>query len=190
MGIIEQIWQRTRWGKMSGKIIWLTGLSGSGKTTIAKYLVKYYKKRNYNVILLNGDIIRNIFNTMPGLGGFSKEERDAHIKRVGYTATLLANERFIVICALISPNESSREAVRKMCKDFVLVYVHATLDTCIERDPKGLYKRAIAGEIKNFTGIDQPYEVPKNPSLLVATDHNTVKDCAHKIINYVREMKW
>jgi adenylylsulfate kinase len=181
----EQAWQRTSWGKPKGKIIWLTGLSGSGKTTIAEYLVKYYKKRNYNVILLDGDIIRDIFPKT----GFSPKERDAHIKRVGLVATLLAREGFIVICALISPEESSREAVREMYDDFVLVHVGASLKCCIERDVKGLYKKAIAGEIKNFTGISQEYENPKNPSVLVTTEYETVKESANQIIKYVRKMK-
>jgi len=181
----EQLWQRISWGKTTGKIIWLTGLSGSGKSTIAEYLVKYYKKRNYNVILLDGDIIRNIFpNT-----GFSPEERDAHIKRVGLTATLLATNGFIVICALISPTESSREAVREMYKDFVLVHVGASLNDCIKRDVKGLYKKAITGEIKNFTGISQEYETPKNPSVLVTPEYETVKESAQQIIKYVRKLK-
>ena len=178
----ERFWNLISWGKSDGKIIWLTGLSGSGKTTIADNLIKKMKRKGNNVVILDGDNVRNIFpNT-----GFTKKDRDEHIKRMGRTSLLFADSGIDVICTFISPyrnirNEIKNLAVKNNIK-FIEVYVNCSLDVCIERDTKGLYKKAIAGEIKNFTGISQKYEEPENPNITVYTDKETVKESVKKIL--------
>jgi adenylylsulfate kinase len=164
-----------------GHIIWLTGLSGSGKSTLAEMLLNYYKKNHKQVILLDGDIIRKIFPST----GFSIEERNAHVKRVGYTATLLAENGINVICSLISPFNESREYVRNLYNDFKLVYIKCELNECIKRDVKGLYKKAMSGEIKDFTGISHPFDEPINPDLIIETDKENIKESFSKLLSII-----
>ncbi len=158
-------------------VIWFTGLSGSGKSTLANKTFHYLKGKGVPVEQLDGDIIRSIFpNT-----GFTKDDRNEHIKRIGYLASLLEKNNIIVIASFISPYKEARNFVRKLCNHFIEVYVKASLETCEKRDTKGLYKKARAGEIKNFTGIDDPYEVPSNPELIVQTDNDTVEESFKKV---------
>jgi adenylylsulfate kinase len=149
---------------MTGKVIWLTGLSGSGKTTIATAIAEELTRRSVPVEVLDGDALRGFMPT-----GFSREEREAHARRVAFLASRLAHHGVTVVVALISPYRSSRAYARDLCKGFVEVYVATPLEVCEERDAKGLYKKARAGLIREFTGIDDPYEVPEAPELTIDT---------------------
>jgi adenylylsulfate kinase len=144
----------------TGFTLWFTGLSGAGKTTLAKRVQKVMVQRGLNVELLDGDVIRT--NLSKGLG-FSKEDRDTNIRRIGFVACLLARNDTVCIAAAISPYKAVRDEVRGLHKRFVEVYTYASLDELESRDVKGLYKKARAGEIKGFTGVDDPYEAPRAP---------------------------
>jgi adenylylsulfate kinase len=150
-----------------GFTVWFTGLSGSGKSTIAEMLYHEFQARGMKTEILDGDVVRQ--NLSKGLG-FSKEDRDTNIMRIGFVANLLTRNGVATICCPISPYKETRDANRELIGNFVEVYVHATVEELAEnRDPKGLYKKALAGEITGFTGVDDPYEVPKNPELVVDT---------------------
>jgi adenylyl-sulfate kinase len=150
-----------------GFTVWFTGLSGSGKSTIAEMLFHEFQARGLKTEILDGDVVRQ--NLSKGLG-FSKEDRDTNIMRIGFVANLLTRNGVAAICCPISPYKETRDANRELIGNFVEVYVHATIEELAEhRDPKGLYKKALAGEIKGFTGVDDPYEVPENPELVVDT---------------------
>lgn len=153
--------------EQKGFTIWFTGLSGAGKSTIAEMLYHELKARGMKTEILDGDEVRK--NLSKGLG-FSKEDRDANILRIGYVANLLTRNGVATICCPISPYRETRDANRALIGEFVEVYVHATIEELAEhRDPKGLYKKALAGEIQHFTGIDDPYEVPESPELVIDT---------------------
>jgi adenylylsulfate kinase len=147
-----------------GFTLWFTGLSGSGKSTLANLVADELRNRGHRVEVLDGDEVRT--NLSKGLG-FSKEDRDTNIRRIGYVCKLLARNGVIAISAAISPYRDVRDEVRKMHDRFFEVFVECPLDTLLERDVKGLYKKAIAGEIKNFTGVSDPYEEPLNAELVV-----------------------
>lgn len=165
----------------SNKIYWLTGLPSAGKTTIAKELVKYIP----NCILLDGDEIRDSYISQ-GLG-FSKEDRDTHLLRVADIAKI-CSQTSTVVCAFVSPHEDTRRYLKQYIgKNFVEVYVHCDLETCIRRDVKGLYAKACAGEIKNFTGIGQEYQAPENPDILVNTSAWSLKTCVEVILGAHRK---
>jgi adenylylsulfate kinase len=150
-----------------GFTVWFTGLSGSGKSTIAEMLYHEFQARGMKTEILDGDVVRT--NLSKGLG-FSKEDRDTNIMRIGFVANLLTRNGVATICCPISPYKETRDANRALIGNFVEVYVHATVEELAEnRDPKGLYKKALAGEITGFTGVDDPYEVPENPELVVDT---------------------
>lgn len=164
--------------------IWLTGLSGAGKTTIAKKLHEKLKDLDHkSVEHLDGDIVRATF--CKDLG-FSKADRDENIKRISYVAAYLSASR-VTICTFISPYQKARDNARKLCTNFVEVFVDCPLEVCEERDVKGLYKKARAGEIKGFTGIDDPYEPPDNPQIHLRTDLMSVDDCVEEILKYLNE---
>lgn len=165
-----------------GFTLWFTGLSGSGKTTLSHYLLDEFKRRGYKVELLDGDVVRT--NLSRGLG-FSKEDRDTNIRRIGFVAHLLERNGVIAITAAISPYRAIRDEVRAMHTNFVEVYARCPLETLVERDVKGLYKKALAGEIPNFTGVSDPYEEPLNPEVIVETDRETVEESAGKILRYL-----
>lgn len=174
---------RTRyWTKQQGAVIWLTGLSGSGKTTIAKELEALLLARHLKVELLDGDIIRT--NLSKGLG-FSKEDRDTNVRRVGFVANLLSRNGVIAIVALISPYKAIRDEIRALIDPFVEVYINAPLEICEQRDVKGLYRRARAGEIREFTGINSPYEPPYCPEVTCFTDEETIDDSVAKIVTFL-----
>lgn len=147
-------------------VIFFTGLSGSGKTTIARSLVTKYKNVGINAILLDGDDVRKF----TGQSGFDESSRKMHNLQVGSMAALLESQGHVVIVSLISPYPETRKKIRKMCKNMIEVYVSTDLDQCIKRDPKGLYAKALIGEIKDFTGISSPYYPPEDPEVVIDTE--------------------
>lgn len=158
-----------------GAVVWLTGLSGAGKSTIAAALLERLAGRPTE--LLDGDALRAV---MPS--GFSKDERDAHVRRVGYFASRLAHHGVTVVAALVSPYREARDFARSLAPRFVEVYVATPLEECERRDVKGLYRRARAGEITQFTGVDDPYEPPLAPELVIDTRTGTPEEAAAKIL--------
>lgn len=171
-----------------GFVLWFTGLSGAGKSTLAERLVAEFKDRGYRVELLDGDEIRT--NLSKGLG-FSKEDRDTNIRRIGWVARVLARNGVIAITAAISPYAEIRDEIRQTVESegkagFVEVYAYAPLEALVERDVKGLYKKAIAGEIKNFTGVSDPYEAPENHEITVRTSVDSPDESAQQILEYLK----
>jgi len=162
-----------------GFILWFTGLSGSGKTTITKALEPELKARGCKVEILDGDVVRT--NLSKGLG-FSQEDRDTNIRRIGFVAHLLSRNGVVAMTAAISPYRAIRDEIRAMEPNFVEVYVTAPLEVCEGRDVKGLYAKARAGEIKGFTGIDDPYEEPVNPEIICYTERESVEESVKKVL--------
>ncbi|NEP49942.1 MAG: adenylyl-sulfate kinase [Moorea sp. SIO3C2] len=171
----------------SGVTVWLTGLSGAGKTTITKALEEKLNAKGCKPEVLDGDIVRQ--NLTKGLG-FSKEDRDTNVRRIGFVAHLLTRNGVIVLVSAISPYREIREEVKQRIGDFVEVYVNAPLNVCEGRDVKGLYKRARAGEIKSFTGIDDPYEPPLNPEVECRTDKEELSESVDKVIKKLEELNY
>lgn len=165
---------------MSGFVIWFTGLSGSGKSTLAAMLGARLKHYGIHTEVLDGDVVRK--NLSKGLG-FSKEDRDTNIRRIGFVASLVANSGGCAITAAISPYMAIRDEQRALVDNFVEIYCECPLDELIKRDPKGLYKKALAGEIKGFTGIDDPYEAPENPEVVCNTFEETAEESLNKILD-------
>jgi adenylylsulfate kinase len=163
-----------------GVTVWFTGLSGAGKTTICEAVQQELSNRSIGFEVLDGDIVRT--NLTKGLG-FSKEDRDENIRRIGFVANLLTRNGVIVLVAAISPYRDIRDEQRERIGDFVEVYVDAPLEVCESRDVKGLYAKARAGEIKQFTGISDPYEPPTNPEIVCHTDRESVEESAAKVVN-------
>ncbi len=165
----------------SAYTLWFTGLSGAGKTTISQRVGQELKNRGHLVELLDGDIIRQ--NLTKGLG-FSKADRDENVRRIGFVAHLLCRNGVYVLVAAISPYADSRRYVRELIGDkFIEIYVNSPIEICEARDVKGLYKKARAGEIKHFTGIDDPYEPPTNPDLECRTDLETIEESVAKVLH-------
>ena len=166
-----------------GFTVWLTGLSGAGKTTVAQSIVNELKASDVNIELLDGDEVRT--NLSKGLG-FSKEDRDTNIRRIGYVSRLLSRNGVGVIASAISPYREVRDEVRESItsdgSEFIEVYVQCPIEVLVERDVKGLYKKALAGEISEFTGVSDPYEEPLNPELIVKTDSESIEESANRII--------
>jgi adenylylsulfate kinase len=169
-----------------GFTIWFTGLSCSGKTTLSRMVEAELKKRGVTHIeVLDGDIIRT--HLSKGLG-FSKEDRDTNIKRIGFVCKLLSRNGVIAIVAAISPYREVRDYNRKEIGNFVEVYCQCSMEVCIQRDVKGLYQKALAGEIKNYTGIDDPYEEPLNPEVVLDTDRETPEESVKKILQKLESL--
>ena len=168
-----------------GFCLWFTGLSGAGKTTITNALVKELRKRGTRIEILDGDIVRE--NLSKGLG-FSKEDRDTNIRRIAFVANLLSRNDVPVITAAISPYREIRDEARQMMGDrFVEAYVKASVEVCEQRDVKGLYAKARSGEIKEFTGVSDPYEPPENPELVLETERQSPEESARQILTYLEE---
>ena len=167
-------------------VLWFTGLSGSGKSTLAHVLEEKLFKNGCNTFVLDGDNVRHGLNANLD---FSDDDRKENIRRIGEVAKLMLEAGFIVMTAFISPFREDRAAVRNLISnnDFIEIYCKASLKTCEERDVKGLYKRARAGEIKNYTGIDSPYEVPENADLIIDTDQETVEDSVSIILSFLKK---
>lgn len=162
-----------------GFTIWFTGLSGAGKTTVSRLVEKELRARGFKVEILDGDVVRE--NLSKGLG-FSKEDRDTNIRRIGFVCELLTRNDVVAIAAAISPYRSIRDENRARIGRFVEVYASCPMDVLAERDVKGLYKKALRGEIKNFTGVDDPYEPPLNPDVVIESDKETPEVSAAKVI--------
>ena len=162
-----------------GFTLWFTGLSGAGKTTIAEIVEKELRNRELQVEVLDGDIVRT--NLSKGLT-FSRDDRNINVLRIGFVANLLTRNGVGVIVSAISPYKEARDQVRRRIVDFVEVFVDAPLEVCAERDVKGLYKKAMAGEIQQFTGVSDPYEPPAAPDLVLKTNEETPEESARKVI--------
>jgi adenylylsulfate kinase len=160
-------------------VVFLTGLSGAGKTTIAEKLVSLLKAENSKPILLDGDDIRNALQ----ITAFDEEARRKYNLSVGALASLFESQGHIVIVALIAPYADVRNQIKSRCQNFYEVYISTNVTVCMQRDPKGLYKKAVSGEIKNFTGVSAPYYAPENPALTIDTVNTSPDECARMIFN-------
>ncbi|MCD6465762.1 adenylyl-sulfate kinase [Candidatus Bathyarchaeota archaeon] len=172
-----------------GFVVWLTGLPASGKTTIARRVSEYLQSRGFRVEILDGDEVRRWLSPE---AGFSREDRERHLRRVAYVSRLLARNGVAVLASFVSPYRNVREEARKIIESeglkFIEVYVECSLEECIRRDPKGLYRKALKGEIKDMTGIQDPYEEPLNPEVTVDSENEKPDLCAEKIISKLREL--
>lgn len=171
--------------EQKGFTLWFTGLSGAGKSTLARLVETDLIARGHKVEVLDGDVIRT--NLSKGLG-FSKEDRDTNIRRIGFVCNLLTRNQVVAIAAAISPYREVRDELRRDIGNFVEIYVRCPINVLAERDVKGLYKKALAGEIKNFTGVDDPYEAPLSSELIVETDVESAEESAARIIAKLEEM--
>jgi len=172
--------------QQDGITVWFTGLSGAGKSTIATELAKILRRQGYKVEVLDGDIVRK---SLTRDLGYSRADRDENIRRIGFVADLLTRNGVIVLVSVISPYRDVREEVRQEIGNFIEVYVKAPLEVCEQRDVKGLYKRARAGEIRGFTGIDDPYEPPLHPPVECLTDRETIAESVGKVMDKL-EVFW
>ncbi len=176
--------------EQQGFTLWFTGLSGAGKTTASRLVENELRARGYKVEMLDGDVVRE--NLSKGLG-FSKEDRDTNIRRIGFVCELLTRNGVVAITAAISPYRAVRDENRARIGRFIEVYAKCPIEVLAERDVKGLYKKALRGEIKNFTGVDDPYEPPLNPEVVIESDRETVDESVARIIaklealGYIRE---
>lgn len=168
---------------LPGFTIWFTGLPCSGKSTISEILLEVIRKERGMVEVLDGDVVRT--NLSKGLG-FSREDRETNLKRIAFVCMLLTRNGVPNIAAAISPFQNCREYAREAIGNYIEVYTRCSLEACIERDVKGMYKKALAGEIKGFTGVDDPFDEPENPEVIVDTDKETPQESAEKIIKYLR----
>lgn len=177
--------RRKKTGERSA-IVWFTGLSGSGKSTLANAVEVELFKQNVKTYLLDGDNIRSGLNNNLG---FSDGDRKENIRRIGEVAKLFVDSNTLVLTAFISPFKEDRELVRQLVDEgeFIEIYVKCSLEACEERDPKGLYKKARAGVIKDFTGIDSPYEAPEDPELIIDSENESIEASAAKIITLLKE---
>ena len=179
---------RARLKHQTPAILWFTGLSGAGKSTIANLVESKLVERPAHTLMLDGDNVRHGLNKDLG---FTEADRVENIRRVGEVAKLMVEAGLIVLCAFISPFRAERRMVRSLVgeQEFIEIFVDAPLDVCKERDPKGLYRRALAGEIKNFTGVDQPYETPESPELKLSSAEHSAEAIADQIIAYLEANK-
>jgi len=168
-----------------GFTLWFTGLSGAGKTTVSSRVADELRRRGHKVEVLDGDVIRT--NLSKGLG-FSKEDRDINIRRIGFVCHLLTRNGVVAVAAAISPYAAVRLENRELIGDFVEVFVSCPLEKLLERDTKGLYKKAIAGEIDNFTGVNDPYEEPEDAEVVLETGKETVEESVAKVLKKLEEL--
>ncbi len=170
-----------------GFTLWLTGMSGAGKSTISDQIMDRFRAAGAKVELLDGDVVRT--NLSQGLG-FSREDRDINIRRIGFVAELLSRNGVIVVVAAISPYRDTRDEVKAKIGSFLEVFVDCPVEVLAKRDVKGLYKKALAGEVGNFTGISDPYEPPRNPDVTVRTDRETLDESVGKVWTALTERGW
>jgi adenylyl-sulfate kinase len=168
-----------------GFTLWFTGLPCSGKSTLARLVAVELERRGYGTEILDGDVVRT--HLTKGLG-FSKADRDENIRRIGFVCKLLSKHGAVAIAAAISPYRNIREEIRSTIENFVEVHVKAPIEVCITRDVKGMYRKALAGEIKNFTGIDDPYEAPIAPEVIVETAKETPEDSTTRILTRLEQL--
>lgn len=169
----------------AGFTIWFTGLSGAGKSTLSEIIEQRLQARGRNVEILDGDVVRT--HLSKGLG-FSKEDRDTNIKRIAFVCGLLTRNGVVCISAAIAPYREAREWARQEIGNFVEVYVKCPVEVCRQRDVKGLYKLVDEGKIKNFTGVDDPYEEPEHPELIIETDKETIEESVGRIFAKLEEL--
>ena len=176
----ERAWNKISYGRkdIQPSVIWLTGLSGAGKSAIGEEVYRKIKAKGLKVEHLDGDKVRDIFPKT----GFSKEERNRHVKRVGFLASMLEKNSVFVVASFISPYKESREFVRKLCSNFREVHIATPLEVCEQRDVKGLYAKARKGEISQFTGIDDPYEEPENADIIVDTSNQSIEESVGEVM--------
>ena len=173
--------------KHQGFTVWFTGLPCCGKTTIADQVAIVLKKKDYTVERLDGDVVRQGLTSDLG---FSKKDRDENIRRVTFVAKMLTRNNVIVLATFVSPYREQRRNARKEIERFVEVYVRCPVEICMKRDVKGMYQRALEGKIKHFTGVDDPYEEPEHPELIVDTDKETVEDSIHKVLDTLTDLEY
>lgn len=171
--------------EQQGFTLWFTGLSGAGKTTISKIIAGELRARGMKVEVLDGDVVRE--NLSKGLG-FSKADRDTNIRRIGWVCQVLSRNGVVAIAAAISPYREIRDEIRVQVGRFVEVYAECPIPVLAERDVKGLYKKALAGEIKNFTGVDDPYESPLNPEVTIHSDREAIDESVSKVLTKLEEL--
>jgi len=171
--------------KNKGFVLWFTGLPCSGKSTLADFLKPELERRGRIVDVLDGDVVRT--HLTKGLG-FSKEDRDTNIRRIGFVAGLVARHGGIAITAAISPYRAIRDEIRGTVENFIEVFVNTPLEICIKRDVKGMYKKALAGEMKGFTGVDDPYEAPVSPEIIIETESETPEMSAARILGKLEQL--
>lgn len=178
--------ERQKLNQHKSAVLWFTGLSGSGKSTLSVELEKELHAQGVHTYRLDGDNVRHGLNNNLG---FSPEDRTENIRRIGEVGKLMVDAGLITLTAFISPYREDRDNVREILdeKEFIEVYVKCSVEACEARDPKGLYKKARAGEIKGFTGIDAPYEEPENPELTIETDKQPLKECVQAIIDHLKK---
>jgi adenylylsulfate kinase len=176
----ERLWDRLPWGKrrVAPAVIWFTGLSGAGKSTIADWVAERLRGQGLPVERLDGDTVRQIFPST----GFTREERDSHIRRVGYLASRLERNGVFVVASFVSPYAEARGFARSRCESFIEVWVNTPLEECERRDSKGLYARARRGELPNFTGVNDPYEPPPSPEVTIDTGRLTVEEAGRTVL--------
>jgi len=173
--------------EQTGFTLWFTGLPGSGKSTVSQLVADALRKRGLRVEVLDGDVVR--MSLSKGLG-FSKEDRDTNIKRIGFVCKLLSRNGVAAIAAAVSPYEETRQHNRREIKDYVEVFCKCPLEVLIKRDPRGMYKKAISGEIPNFTGISDPYEEPSRPELVLHTDQENPDESASRVLQRLEELAY
>jgi adenylylsulfate kinase len=165
--------------------IWFTGLPSCGKTTITNQIAVILKNKGYQVEQLDGDIVRRLVSKDLG---FSKEDRDENIRRAIFLAKTLTRDHAVVLASFVSPYRKLRREARKEIKNFVEVYVRCPIEICKQRDVKGMYKKALEGKIKNFTGVDDPYEEPEHPELIVDTNKESIEESVKKVVQKIEEL--
>lgn len=184
----ERAWDRIQFGRkeIAPFVLWFTGLPGSGKSTLASHVADRLSQTGIKVEWLDGENVRHLFPE----AGFSKKDRNIHIQRIGHLASILSKNGVVVVASFVSPYEETRKFVRGLCPNFIEAFMNTPLDVCEKRDEKGLYERARKGEIVNFTGISDPYEVPANADIIIDTADQRVEMSADQVMKYLKTRKF
>ena len=183
MSLVE--WEQKNWRLGRGVTLWFTGLPSSGKSTLARALERLFRKKGLPVELLDGDVVRTHLSKDLG---FSREDRDTNVKRIGFVCQLLTSHGVAAVASLVSPYRDSRDYNRSLIGSFVEIYVKASADACAKRDVKGLYQKARAGEIKGFTGVDDPYEEPLAAEIVCDTEHESAEESLVNILSRLERL--